>query len=101
MQERWRDAELQLAGALSRMPALQQRLLAYNDSRRLFREQYLQLGSRSILEFLNAEQELYLSRTELLNAEYDARQSKLQSLHAAGQLRAFFDLRVEQATRQP
>lgn len=101
VQERWRDAELQLAGALSRMPALQQRLLAYNDSRRLFREQYLQLGSRSILEFLNAEQELYLSRTELLNAEYDARQSKLQSLHAAGQLRAFFDLRVEQATRQP
>ena len=99
IQERWRDAELQLMGAVARMPALQQRLLNYNDSRRLYREQYLQLGNRSILDFLNAEQELYLSRTELLNAEYDARQSKLQSLHAAGQLRAVFDLRVEAPPR--
>lgn len=99
VQERWRDAELQLMGALARMPALQQRLLNYNDSRRLYREQYLQLGNRSILDFLNAEQELYLSRTELLNAEYDARQNKLQSLHAAGQLRGFFDLRVDLPTR--
>jgi adhesin transport system outer membrane protein len=99
VQERWRDAELQLLGALSRMPALQQRLLTYNDSRRLYREQYLQLGNRSILDFLNAEQELYLSRTELLNAEYDARQNKLQSLHAAGQLRAFFALSLEAQPR--
>lgn len=101
VQERWRDAELQLMGALARMPSLQQRLLGYNDSRRLYREQYLQLGNRSILDFLNAEQELYLSRTELLNAEYDARQSKLQSLHAAGQLRSFFDLRVDTTGLSP
>lgn len=91
--ERWREADLQLRATLQRTPALAQRLLRYNESRRLYREQYLQLGTRSILDFLNAEQELYLSRTELLTAEYDARQSKLQALHAAGELRSFFDLR--------
>jgi len=90
--QKWRDAELQLQGLVARQPSLAARRDRIQESRALFREQYLQLGTRSILDFLNAEQELHSASVELVNQSMDAMQARFQVLHAAGALRSQFDL---------
>lgn len=71
---------------------LQQRQRLSEETRDLYRQQYLELGSRPLLDLLNAEQEIHQSRVESRNTEADLRQLQLACLYSSGSLRRVFGL---------
>lgn len=82
----------QIAGLEQRLGVLQQRVSSITETRDLYWEQYLALGTRNALDLLNAEQEIGQSREELANARHDLWLAQLGHLLAAGRARQAFDL---------
>lgn len=82
----------QIDGLERRMEMLQQRVSSITQTRDLYWEQYLALGTRNALDLLNAEQEIGQAREELENARHDLWAAQLGHLLAAGHARQAFDL---------
>ena len=82
----------QIAGLERRQGVLQQRVSSIVETRDLYWEQYLGLGTRNALDLLNAEQEIGQSREELENARHDLWLAQLGHLLSAGRARQAFDL---------
>lgn len=70
----------------SRQEALSQR------TRELYQQQYLDLGSRPLLDVLNAEQEVYQARFTQLQTAGQLHQLQINCLYNTGRLRHAFDL---------
>lgn len=68
----------------------QQRLS--EQTRELYQQQYLDLGSRPLLDVLNAEQEVYQARFAELQTQNQLRQLQLNCLYNTGSLRRAFAL---------
>lgn len=60
----------QINGVQGRLGPLAQRSRTIAQTRELYQEQY-KLGTRSVLDLLSAEQEIYQARTDLQTAEHD------------------------------
>lgn len=58
----------------------------------LYRVQYFQLGTRTLLDLLNAEQERHQVSFEMVEAEHDRRRAQVDCLHASGLMRSSFGL---------
>lgn len=61
-----------------------------NETRVLYRQQYLELGTRPLLDLLNAEQEAYLSRVEQQTTLNSLRRLQINCLYSAGHLSQSF-----------
>ena len=61
-------------------------------TRELYQQQYLDLGSRPLLDVLNAEQEVYQARFTQQQTLGQLHQLQLNCLYNTGQLRHAFDL---------
>ncbi len=80
-------------GSLSRLQgSLKTRASMMVQTRDLYREQYLELGTRTLLDLLNAEQELHESRFQLANTEHDLRLLNIGCLYNSGKLRNSFGI---------
>lgn len=83
-------------GQVTGLKQLQASLAARNgmmvETRDLYREQYVQLGTRTLLDLLNAEQELHTARFEAVNTEHDLRRLDADCLFNAGMARKAFRL---------
>lgn len=90
--EEWRRAVDEAEGIQSRLALLATRERNVIDTRALYREQYLSLGTRSALDLLNAEQEIHQAAIDHQNALHDLRRVQVDCLSVAGQLRAQFGL---------
>lgn len=64
--------------------ALRERTI--DETRVLYRQQYLELGTRPLLDLLNAEQEAYLSRVEQQTTLNSLRRLQVNCLYSAGHL---------------
>lgn len=73
---------------------LQARVKAMEKTRDLYREQYVSLGTRTLLDLLNAEQELHQARFQIANAKYDTRRLQVGCLYNSGLLRTKFNLKT-------
>lgn len=62
------------------------------QTRDLYQQQYLELGSRPLLDLLNAEQDIYQTRLDQVNVQNDLSALGLSCASAKGQLRALFEL---------
>ncbi|MGY0559154.1 TolC family protein [Luteimonas sp. A277] len=82
----------QIEGLGRRLGVLQQRVSSITETRDLYWEQYLALGTRNALDLLNAEQEIGQSREDLENARHDLWVAQLGHLLSAGRARQAFDL---------
>lgn len=71
---------------------LHDRVSHLEQVRELYEMQYRTAGTRSLLDLLNAEQEYFQSRFDLVELEYAMRRLALDCLEASAQLRAVFDL---------
>jgi outer membrane protein, adhesin transport system len=58
----------------------------------LYRMQYLEMGTRTLVDLLNAEQELYQIRFDTVNNEHDLRRLQLDCLYYSGRARDAFGL---------
>ncbi|WP_036578243.1 TolC family protein, partial [Brucella anthropi] len=80
-------------GTLGRlMGSLESRSNMMVKTRDLYREQYLELGTRTLLDLLNAEQELHEARFQIANTVHDLRRLNLSCLYNSGKIRREFGI---------
>ncbi|PYG97168.1 channel protein TolC, partial [Arthrobacter stackebrandtii] len=65
------EAMAQTSGLGRRLTSLEARQVSIQEARMLYGRQYLDLGTRPLLDLLNAEQEIYQSRFELAGTRSD------------------------------
>lgn len=90
--QRLQDAQQQTRSHASLLPVLAQRVDITRETRDLYRQQYLQLGTRSLLDLLNAEQELHATRFEQVGSEHELQRLGVECLYQTGRLREAFRL---------
>lgn len=81
----------QLSGARERIRVLGDRRRSINEVRELYREQYT-LGTRSVLDLLNAEQEIYQAAQEEENVRHDLWQAWVGRVAATGLSREVYGI---------
>lgn len=86
------DAKAQADGWARRAPVLQTRVDSINATRKLYRQQYLQLGTRSLLDLLNAEQEYHSARVDQMQGLHQQYRLAVQCLYFSDRLRDAFEL---------
>lgn len=89
------DARSQSLGLLQRLPVLDSRLQSIRATRDLYQQQYLQLGTRSLLDLLNAEQEYHTVRFDQANSLHERHRLSLLCLYHTDQLRTVFSVEAQ------
>lgn len=90
--QRWHDAASGIEDLGVQTRATERRLASLAEVRGLYETQYVTAGSRTLLDLLNAEQEYFQARFNLLELQHEQRRLQLECLAARGRLRAVFDL---------
>ncbi|MDF2495452.1 MAG: transporter [Sphingomonas sp.] len=85
--QRLAEAQQQVSSLSGLTDMLAARQAAMLDTGRLYRLQYLEMGTRTLVDLLNAEQELHATRFQAVNTEHDLRRLRLDCLFYSGQLR--------------
>lgn len=93
LQQSIQDAREQARSALSRIEVLDSRANSITRTQELYRQQYLSLGTRSLLDLLNAEGEIHQSRFDQENARYDMYAVQVDCLYASSGFRSMFEIR--------
>lgn len=75
-----------------RLETIGRRHADMQETGRLYRLQYFELGTRTLLDLLNAQQELHQTRFDEVNAQHDMRRINLECLYYSGQFRDAFAL---------
>lgn len=92
MRQGFADARTQVDGWAQRVPVLQSRVESLDATRELYRQQYLQLATRSLLDLLNAEQEYLGARMDQTHALHAQYRLAVQCLYYSDRLRSSFGL---------
>nr|WP_277611133.1 TolC family outer membrane protein [Microbulbifer celer] len=87
-----RVAQSQTSGLQRSLSILDARLDAIAETRRLYQKQYSSLGTRTLVELLNSEQELHQARMEKLNTRFDLYTLQVDCLYTVGEIRNAFHL---------
>lgn len=87
-----RIAQSQSIGLERSLTILDSRLQAIEETRDLYRKQYSSLGTRTLVELLNSEEEVQQARVEKSNTQYDLYQLHVDCLYTVGEIRNAFDL---------
>jgi len=86
------EAMAQTAGLGRRLNSLEARQVSIQEARMLYGRQYLDLGTRPLLDLLNAEQEIYQSRFDLAGTRSDLLRLDVDCLYNTGALRSALGL---------
>ena len=86
------EAERQLSSLTDVADTLAARQASMDETGRLYRLQYLDMGTRTLVDLLNAEQELHQVRFDLVNTRYDIRRLQVDCLFHSGVQRDVFGL---------
>ncbi|WP_272905098.1 TolC family outer membrane protein [Pseudomonas petrae] len=86
------EAQAQTSGLTRRLSSLESRQTSITEARELYGRQYLELGTRPLLDLLNAEQEIHQSRFDLANTQADLRRLQIDCLYNSGALRRAFGI---------
>lgn len=87
-----RTQRARIEGLAERIEVLDRRVTSIVETRELYWDQYLALGTRNVLDLLNAEQEIGQSTEDLHNARHDLWLAQLDYLLASGAARTAFGL---------
>lgn len=94
VQQRLADQVNRYQGLERRKSLLLNRVVNLNGTKDLYRKQYLDLGTRSLVDLLNAEQEYHQARVEVLNSELDLKALQIECAYSQGLLSAGFNVPV-------
>lgn len=89
------EARARARAILAQQKSVRLREEAMVKTRDLYRQQYVDLGTRTLLDLLNAEQELYTVRFQAVNLVHDLRRLQVECLHNTGMTPAVFRLAQE------
>lgn len=91
-QQSLQDSMAQTMGFQQRLPVLDERIASIRTTRDLYREQYLQLGTRSLLDLLNAEQEYHSASFDRVDSGHEVQRLAVECLYQSGRMRTVFEL---------
>lgn len=84
-------------GTLSRLlSTLSTRTTMMITTRDLYRDQYIELGTRTLLDLLNAEQELHQAKFQAANVAHDINRLNLLCTYNSGKMRQQFQIDISQ-----
>jgi len=86
------EAQQQMAGLSQLLATLAERQDNMVETGKLYRLQYLDMGTRTLVDLLNAEQELQQARFDAANTQHDLRRLAVECLYVSGQARDDFGL---------
>lgn len=86
------EAERQAASLTTVLDTLTARQASMDETGKLYRLQYLDMGTRTLVDLLNAEQELHQVRFDLVNTRYDIRRLQIDCLFYSGVQRDVYGL---------
>ena len=86
------EAQRQIAGYTAAADTLSAREASMRETGKLYRLQYLDMGTRTLVDLLNAEQELHQVRFSLTNTRHDIHRLQVDCLFHAGAEREAFGL---------
>ncbi|WP_420144569.1 TolC family protein [Sphingobium sp.] len=90
--QRLAEAQQQIDSLGALLKTLASREGNMDETGKLYRMQYLEMGTRTLVDLLNAEQEYQQVRFEATNATHDLRRLQLDCLYNSGRTRAAFHL---------
>ena len=85
-------AKAQVGNVQQMIALLGDRDAVLKETRDLYYDQYIELGTRTLLDLLNAEQDVHQANFDKVNAAYDLRKLGLVCLYSSGELRRKFNL---------
>lgn len=88
----WRESGSQVSGMATLLSSLASRQGLMRETRDLYQRQFLDLGTRTLLDVLNADQELHAARFDAINTRFDLYKLNIGCGYAAGRLRDIFGL---------
>lgn len=91
-EQRLAEAQQQIDSLNALLQTLASRQDNMDETGKLYRMQYLQMGTRTLVDLLNAEQEFQQVRFEAVNSAHDLRRLQLDCLYNSGRTRAAFHL---------
>lgn len=106
-QTSWNQSSAQVLSLNALLKSLESRQPMMRETRDLYQRQFLDLGTRTLLDVLNADQELHAARFDAINTRFDLYKLNIECAYAAGRLRDLFGLtsgaasRVEDAGGKP
>lgn len=83
----------EIVGKQNVLVTLRQREIDMRETGSLYRLQYLEMGTRSLVDLLNAQQELHQLRFNIVNTEHDIRRMQTECLFYSGNTRDQFALK--------
>ena len=86
------EAQQQIAGLTELLGTLSERQENMIETGKLYRLQYLDMGTRTLVDLLNAEQELQQARFDGVNTTHDLRRLEIDCLYYSGRARDDFKL---------
>lgn len=84
------EAQMQSQSFKTRLSILDSRIDSIVETQKIYRQQYISLGTRSLLDLLNAEQETQQARMEHKNTLYDLQQLQVSCLYNTADMRKAF-----------
>jgi len=86
------EATGQISSMRALLASLSKRQAMMDETRDLYRTQYLELGTRTLLDLLNADQEFHAARFDEINIRYDLQRLGIDCAYNTGNLRGNFSL---------
>ena len=90
--QRLAEARAQIASLKPLLETLIAREADMTETGKLYRLQYLEMGTRTLIDLLNAKQELQQGRFDAVNTRHDLRRLELDCLYYSGRARDTFGL---------
>lgn len=86
------EARSQISSKENLRSSLMARQKTMRLTRDLYQKQYIELGTRTLLDLLNADQELHAARFDTVNIEHDLHKLNIDCTYSSGQMRDAFNL---------
>ena len=74
---------------------LSQRVSNLANTKELYKQQYLELGTRTLLDLLNSEQEYHRAQVDVVNNKFDIVQTQLNCAYDQGKLAEYLGVYTE------
>lgn len=89
------EAQAQASSYNVRLTTLAEQITNVTEAQRLYRQQYISLGTRTLLDLLNTEQEIYQTQMELVNTQQDLGRLQVGCSYDTAQLRSLFAISTD------
>lgn len=89
------ELQVTLQNLQQRKSLLAQRVNNLANTKELYRKQYLELGTRTLVDLLNSEQEYHRAKVDVVNNRFDIVQTQLSCAYSQGKLAEYLNIYTE------